>query len=190
MNSKIYNLTSLLHKGTSQSPEMGKKMFYIVIIVVFSSLIVDSIINYVADFIFDRIATFWGIALFVLFGGIYAAGQFFILKFVKQKTKDIRDRSLYLNLIHRVVTLVQYSFTAILLFVILQMTITQQYSLTNLILVSAISYSLNVALLLLFAERMFRWYRSNRELHSHVIIRYFWCGSCRSCSLGNNRRRT
>ena len=129
MNSKIYNLMSLLHKGTSHSSETGKRMFYIVIIVVFSSLIVDSIINYVADFIFDRIATFWGIALFVLFGGIYAGGQFFILKFVKQRTKDIRDRSLYLNITHRVVTIVQYSLTAILLFVILQITIMQQYTL-------------------------------------------------------------
>ena len=165
-------------------------MFYIVIIVVFSSLIVDSIINSVADFIFDRIATFWGIALFVLFGGIYGAGQFFILKFVKQKTKDIRDRSLYLNLIHRVVTVVQYSFTAILLFVILQITITQQ----------VLSYKLDFGLSdQLFAERgsvivICRTHVQvvpvEQELHSHVIIRYFCCGSCRNCSLGNNRRRT
>ena len=92
MSGKIYNLMTLFRRARILR-KWGKKMFYIILIVVISSLIIDSIINSVADFIFDRIATFWGVALFVLFGGIYGAGQFFILKFVKQKTKDIRDRS-------------------------------------------------------------------------------------------------
>jgi hypothetical protein len=97
MSGKVHNLLTLYRTG-SHSSDWGKKTLYIILSVVIFSLIIDSMINFVADFIFQRIATFWGVALFVLFAGIYGAGQFFILDFVKQRTKDIRARSSSLNI--------------------------------------------------------------------------------------------
>ena len=98
------------------------------------------------------------------------AGQYFILQFIKEKTKEIRSKSIQLNTTHRLVTAVQYTLVAIFVFVILEILITKQYHLINLIAATLISYALNVVLLILFAKRLLKWYRSNRN--SIVIILY------------------
>ena len=97
-------------------------------------------------------------------------GQYFILQFVKEKTIDIRTKSIQLNITHQVVTVVQYILVAIFIFVILEILVTKQYHLINLIAATLISYALNVVLLILFAERLLKWYRSNRN--SIVIMLY------------------
>ncbi|MGI8833903.1 MAG: hypothetical protein ACR2IS_14865, partial [Nitrososphaeraceae archaeon] len=75
-----------------------------------------------------------------------------------------------LHTTHRIVTVVQYTLIAIFIFVISEILITKQYHLVNLIAATLISYALNVVLLIFFAKRLLRWYRSNRN--SIVIILY------------------
>ena len=81
----------------------------------------------VPDFLQDRIVSGSGIALFILIAASYVAGQYFILQFIKEKTKDIRSKSIQLNTTHRIVTVVQYTLIAIFVFVILEILITKQY---------------------------------------------------------------
>lgn len=100
-------------------------------------------------------------------------GQYFILQYVKKKTREIRSKSSRLNTTHKVVTAVQYGLVAILVFVILELLIAKQYHLFTLIAAAVISYSLNVILLILFAERLLKWYRSHRN--SVVILLYSIC---------------
>ncbi|HEY9388117.1 MAG TPA: HAMP domain-containing sensor histidine kinase [Nitrososphaeraceae archaeon] len=150
--------------------KINNKAFFLVVAAVIFALIIDAMINFVADFVSDRIVSNWGITLFILVAIVCAAGQYFILEFVKHKIKEIRSKSKYLNTMHKVVTVVQYSLTGLMFFVILQILITRQYYLENLIAATAISYLLNVSLLLLFAERLLKWYRSNRN--SIVVLLY------------------
>jgi nitrogen-specific signal transduction histidine kinase len=145
------------------------KIFTVVCFLVFA-LLIDTLIGNVPDFLQDRIVSGPGIALFVMIAASYVAGQYFILQFIKQKTKDIRSRSIQLNTTHRIVTAVQYTLIAIFVFVILEILITNQYHITSLIAATLISYALNVVLLILFAKRLLQWYRSNRN--SIVIILY------------------
>jgi nitrogen-specific signal transduction histidine kinase len=145
------------------------KIFTIVCFLVFA-LIIDTLIVSVPDFLQDRIVSSPGIALFIMIAASYVAGQYFILHFIKQKTKDIRSKSIQLNTTHLVVTAVQYTLIAIFGLVILEILITNQYHITSLIAATLISYALNVVLLILFAKRLLHWYRSNRN--SIVIILY------------------
>jgi signal transduction histidine kinase len=150
-------------RGRLASSKVNNKTFFLIVATVIFALIVDAMINFVADFVYHRIASNWGITLFILIAIICGAGQYFILEFVKQKSKEIRSKSKYLNTMHRVVTVVQYSLTGLMFFVILQILMTRQYYLETLIAATAISYLLNVSLLILFAERLLKWYRSNRN---------------------------
>jgi nitrogen-specific signal transduction histidine kinase len=139
------------------------------------ALLIDALIHAVPDFIQDKIISGPGIALYILISASYVTGQYFILQYVKKKTREIRSKSSLLNTTHKVVTAVQYGLVAILVFVILELLIAKQYHLFTLIAATVISYSLNVILLILFAERLLKWYRSNRN--SVVILLYSMCAA-------------
>src|SRR5918994_2825002 len=169
MSHKSFNFLAPV-KSAFFAGELGHNSFYIVLIAVISALIIDSLLNWVADFIYQNLVTFWGVTLFFLLASIYLLGQYFILRFVKSKSKDIRSKSPFLNLTYKAVTIVQLVLAAILMYSILQITITEQYSVVHLILVTVVSYSLNAVLLLFLAARLFKWFRSHKN--SIVVILY------------------
>jgi signal transduction histidine kinase len=152
------------------SGEASRLSFYIIISVVISALIIDTLLNTVADFIFERLVTFWGVTLFFILASIYVLGQYIILQYLKSRTKDARSKSPFLNTTHNAVTVIQLFLSAILVYLIFQITISREYSLTHLILVTIVSYSLNAVLLLLFAGRLFKWFRSHKN--SMVVMLY------------------
>jgi signal transduction histidine kinase len=169
MGHSIHNFTASGRK-LFLTREFGRNYFYIICSVVISALIVDSVLNTVADFIFEGLITFWGVALFIILASIYVLGQFFILQHLKSKSKDIRSKSSSLNAVHKVVTASQLFLSAILAYLILQILITQEYNLSHLILVTIVSYSLNAVLMILFAGRLFKWFRSHKN--SLVVLLY------------------
>src|SRR5919197_1558300 len=146
------------------------KRILVIMLVAIAALIVDTVINNVADFITSSIVSNFGIVIFVLISLMYGVSQYFILEFVKLKLKEVRMKSRYLNLMHRVITTVQYFLTAIIIFVVLQILLSAQYYGWMLTLVTATSYTLNVVLLGLFAQRFFSWYRSNKN--TVVVLLY------------------
>ncbi|HYY67094.1 MAG TPA: histidine kinase dimerization/phospho-acceptor domain-containing protein, partial [Nitrososphaeraceae archaeon] len=169
MSHKSFNYFAPVNSGFLAG-ELGPKSFYIVLFAVISALIIDSLVNWVADFISQNLVTFWGVTLFFLLASVYLLGQYFILQFIKSKSKDIRSKSPFLNLTYKAVTIVQLILAANLLYLILQIIITEQYSLVHLILATVVSFSLAAAILILFAARLFKWFRSHRS--SIVIILY------------------
>src|SRR5919202_4088091 len=84
----------------------SNKRILVVMLVAPAALIVDTIINNVADFITSSIVSSFGIALFILICIVYGMSQYFILEIVKLKLEEVRIRSRYLNLMHRIVTTV------------------------------------------------------------------------------------
>ena len=82
------NLQSIIIKS-----RYGDKNFKIFVVVSFLvvALMIDTLIGSIPDFIF-KIVLFLGLGspYSFLIGGIYVVGQYFILNFVKEKTKDIR----------------------------------------------------------------------------------------------------
>ena len=143
---------------------------FLVITFLVVALMIDTLFGAIPDFIQDRIISGPGIALFILITAAYIIGQFFILKFVKERTKEIRAKSSLLQTTHKIVTWAQYVLVAIFVSVVLEILVTRQYHLVNLIAATVISYGLNVFLLGLFATRLLKWYKSNRN--SIVMMLY------------------
>ena len=146
---------------------------FLVITFLVVALMIDALFVSIPDFIQDRIISGPGIGLFILITAAYIIGQFFILKFVKERTKEIRAKSSLLQITHKIVTWAQYILVAIFVSVVLEILITRQYHLVNLITATVISYGLNVFLLGLFATRLLKWYKSNRN--SIVMMLYSIC---------------
>lgn len=133
-------------------------------------LVIDTMINNVVDFISKQLVSNLGILLFSIITAVSAAGQYLILSYVKQKSKEIIAKSVSLQIIHTVVTIVQYSLTAMIVFIILDILLTGRYHGVVLIIVTATSYALNIALLAFLGQRFFSWYKSNRN--SVVVLLY------------------
>jgi hypothetical protein len=127
-------------------------------------------INYVSDFIFAELVTGFGVGLFIAVGIAYIFGQYFMLKFVKQESKETRVKHSFIKIIHEIITGIQYALAAILAFIIFEILFFSQYHSANLTVVTAISQIATVGILSLFAQRFFSWYRSNRS--SIVVLLY------------------
>lgn len=127
-------------------------------------------INYVSDFIFAELVTSFGVGLFIAIGIAYIFGQYVILEFVKQESKEIRVKHSFIKIIQKIITGIQYALAAILIFIIFEILFFSQYHSANLTAVTAISQIATVGILSLFAQRFFSWYRSNRS--SIVVLLY------------------
>ncbi|CAN5211335.1 hypothetical protein BH18THE2_BH18THE2_29980 [soil metagenome] len=102
-------------------------------VVVIITVMIDSEIGVVADFIPKQLSSNVGIAAFIGISIIFAVSQYFILAYVKQSNKETRARALHLYLTHIIVSIAQYILAGILAFVILQILISQQYNLATLV---------------------------------------------------------
>src|SRR4029078_3394231 len=124
------------------------------------TFVLDSQISVVADFISHQISSSWGVAIFICFAIIFIVGQIFILDYVKQINKGTsRAKEFQWSITHIIVTIAQFILAAIVVFVILQVLITQQYNLLTLFFSYAISYGLWVVILALLARSFFSWYK-------------------------------
>jgi hypothetical protein len=140
------------------------KKFLILMVVVIITVMIDSEIGVVADFIPKQLSSNVGIAAFIGISIIFTVSQYFILAYVKQSNKETRARVLHLDLTHSIVSIAQYILAGILAFVILQILISQQYNLVTLYVSYAISYGLWIVTLGLLARAFFSWYkRSNKN---------------------------
>jgi hypothetical protein len=138
------------------------KIFALVSIIAIATLIVDTMINQVADFLVPQITSDFGIASFIVIVILSAIGQYFFLEFIKRKTSEIRARAIYLKILHTAVTIVQYALLGILAFMLFEILVMSQYPVSILTAATVLSYTLNAVLAALFAYRFFAWYRSNR----------------------------
>jgi hypothetical protein len=97
-------------------------------VVVIITLLIDFEAGLIANFIPEQLSSSVGVAAFIGIAIIFAISQYFILAYVKQGNKETRAKLLHLDLTHSIVSIAQYILAGILVFVILQIIITQQYS--------------------------------------------------------------
>jgi hypothetical protein len=123
------------------------------------TILVDSEIGVIADFIPEQISSSVGLATFIGIAIIFAATQHFILSYIKQSNKEPRPKAFNLDLAFWIVSIGQYILVVILAFVILQIIIAQQYSTVSLYASHVISYGFWIVILGLLARAFFSWYR-------------------------------
>lgn len=142
----------------------------IVVYVVLVTIVVDTMINQNADYLVAFNTSASGIALFIVMASVCMIGQYFILEYVKDKSREIRIRVRNLGMLHVIVTMIQYALISVFIFVIIDIVVLQQYPTVSLVIVTAASYGLNIGLMGIFTHIFFSWYRSNR--HSVVVLLY------------------
>jgi hypothetical protein len=123
------------------------------------TILVDSEIGVIADFIPEQISSSVGLATFIGIAIIFAATQHFILSYIKQSNKEARPKAFNLDLAFWIVSIAQYILVVILAYVILQIIIAQQYSTVTLYASHVISYGFWIVILGLLARALFSWYR-------------------------------
>jgi len=150
----------------------GRKLLVLFAVVV-ATILIDSEVGVVSDFIPEKISSSAGISLFVCIAVIFAISGFFILSYVKQIGKESGATILHLNRTHILVTVVQYVMVAIIAFVVLQIVITLQYNTFPLALTISISYGLWIMTMALLARAFYSWYKSiahQSESQSKILI--------------------
>jgi hypothetical protein len=132
-------------------------------LVVIITIIVDSEVGIVADFIPAQLSSSIGISVFIAIAILFAVTQYFILAYVKQSNKETRARALHINVTHIAVSIAQYVLVGMLAIVISQILTAQQYSIMTISYV--LSYGLWIVTLGLLARAFFSWYlRSNKNV--------------------------
>jgi hypothetical protein len=126
--------------------------------IVVITILIDSEISIVSDFIPAQLSSGAGIITFIGIAIIFIATQYFILAYVKLCNKENPARALFLNVIHFIVFIAQYLLAGIIIVVILQILTTYQYSLATLYASYAISYGLWIVTFGLLARAFLSWY--------------------------------
>ena len=141
------------------------KKLLIVMGFVIIAILIDSEIGVIADFIPEQISSSAGLAIFIGIAIIFAVTQYFILSYVKQSNKETRAKALNLDITYWIVSIAQYILVGILVYVILQIIVAQQYSIITLYASHVISYGLWITTLSLLSEAFFSWYKlSNKNI--------------------------
>jgi len=90
-------------------------------------IIADAIIGNLADIFRNFSISFWGVAVFTLIAAIYCFGQYFILEMVKGRNKEQKINRAHFNILEKIVTVIQYILTAIMVFLVLQTIFASKY---------------------------------------------------------------
>jgi hypothetical protein len=143
--------------------KFDNKKFLILMIVVMITVMIDSQIGYVADFIPNQLSSIWGIGVFLCVVVVFAISQYFILSFLKEIKKESKTRVHHVDKMYIIVSIAQYILTALLVFVILQILTSQQYSLITLYVSHVISYGIWIITLGLLARGFLLWFRRSNQ---------------------------
>ena len=144
--------------------DRSKKLFTLMLVVIVT-ITVDSQIGYIADFIPEQLSSSGGVAIFIVISAIFVITQYLILAYVKQSNKETRQIAPHLRILHVGVSVGQYILAGVIVIVILQILLMQQYNIVNLYITYAISYGLWIATLSLAASAFISWYRlSSRNI--------------------------
>ena len=141
----------------------GRKLL-VIMAVLAVILTVESQIGTIADFIPEQLASSQGIAAFIGIWAIATVTQYYLLNFVKHNNTESKTKRESLNLIHTIVTIVQFLLTGIIALVILQILIAQEYNTIMLYIALSLSYGLWIVTLGLLAKAFFSWYTSRKNL--------------------------
>jgi hypothetical protein len=142
--------------------DTSKRLFTLMLVVIVT-VVVDSQIGYIADFIPEQLSSNGGISVFVVFAAVFAITQYLILAYVKKSNRETRQREPHLRILHTVVSVAQYLLVAVITLVSLQVLLTQQYNVITLYVTHAISYGLWIVTLALLAKAFFSWYISSNK---------------------------
>lgn len=133
-------------------------------LVLISALIIDAVTSNIYNLISKEIDSIWGVTYFISISAvILVVGLVLLLGVIKEQSKHLRRTNSNFNKIYRLVVAVQFLIIAVFLFMIIQMVLTSQYFVTELIITSIVGSIPFYISLGLLAHRFFLWYRSSKQ---------------------------
>lgn len=152
----------------------NNKLFFIIAAVLIATLLVDTALERISELIG---ASEMKTEIFIVISIIaYGAGQYIILSSVHEKTKKMLAGSgannsfvSQIKRLHRLVLVVQFILSAILVSIILLVIFESRYDTILITAATAISYTFAIALAGLLARSFFKWFKSNRN---SVVLSY------------------
>jgi hypothetical protein len=126
----------------------------------------ETVANFLVDFNISTI----GIILFVIVSIAYLLGQTFLLKFMNSTSQSIKVRSRFITISHKTIAVAQYILAANVIFIVVQILVSSQYSIIPLIFASYLTNFVTAAILGIFAIRFVSWYLNKK--HSLGILLY------------------
>lgn len=172
------------HKGWRElfaSPYSGKVVLAITIVAIVSMMF-DVSLARVYDLVEKQPTSLWRLTIFVLITAVLIVSMFLIMKYISEKTANIRTISrLHIGTVHRAIWAAQTIISAILLTIVVQIILVQYYNTILLIATVCISYGLAMGLLGLLAQRFFSWSLSNKNF---VTIMYLLAAASLAVNAG------
>src|SRR5687768_6737102 len=120
---------------------------YIIVYTVLVLIVIDTRLNQNSEMRSHLDTSGFSVPLFVCIGIVVIGGQLYILQFVRQKSSQIRKKAAYLRISYNIVFLIQLLVVSILVFVLIQLISTQQYSSISLTIVTTVTYGLTIGLM-------------------------------------------
>jgi hypothetical protein len=163
------------------SPYSSKVVLAITIVAIVTMMF-DVSLARVYDLVEKQPTSLWRVAIFVLITAVLIVSMILIMKYIGEKTADIRViAKLHIGTIHRAIWVAQTIISAILLTIAVQIIFDQYYNTFLLITTVCISYGLAMGLLGLLAQRFFSWFLSNKNF---VIIMYMLAAASLAVNAG------
>jgi hypothetical protein len=150
--------------------------------IVTAFLIADVILNYVAEFIEPQLISLPSIIFFTIMVGVCSFGVYYLMKFVREKSKGVVSKDPYLRIISTIVMVVQFILIALVVSLLFEILLSSQYDTPLFVATALISEILALGLLGLFAQRFLSWFKLNR--HSTVVLIYGLSFAVAAFSLG------
>ncbi|MEP6576203.1 MAG: hypothetical protein ABJB85_07240 [Nitrososphaerota archaeon] len=144
--------------------------FAIVLPIVISMLITDTMINQVSDFLAPQLISNFGIALFTSFVVIFGISQYFILSYSRKKLRYRYAASLSTKIMDNAIVIVQIFLVLINLVILVQILFLSRYYTFLLIIMTVVSYSAALGAISYFAYKFLSWYFVNK--HSLIVLLY------------------
>jgi hypothetical protein len=137
-------------------------------LIVLAMQIADLTISFIPDMVRVFTASLSGVSFFVFLSAVFLFGQFLILEMIKAHNTESKVRH-GIKTIAQVVTIIQYSLSAIILVLIIQVVFSSHYDTSLLAINATISYGLTCFLMGILAYWMFSWFRVDKSL---VLLLY------------------
>jgi hypothetical protein len=149
---------------------LAENAFAIVLSIVITMLITDTMINQVSDFLAPQLVSNFGISLFTSFVIIFGISQYFILSYTRKKLRYHHTASLSTKIMDNAIVVVQISLLLINLVILVQILFLSRYYTFLLIIMTFVSYSAALVVMSYFAYKFLSWYFVNK--HSLIVLLY------------------
>ena len=133
-------------------------------------LSIDACISQVADFLVAETTSTFGISVFVSFCAVLVAVSIVLFRYIKRTTSSISEGYLPLRIAYLIALVTQFVLSLILISIIIQIVLTQQYSTILLMFTSVTVYGSAASVSIISSIILFGWFRVSKG--SYITLFY------------------